>query len=454
MSLALVAVTAVRGVGFAALAALVGSLVLDLLVLPRDSPEAEPVRRRLRRLSATCLVVLVATTAGELVARAQTMAGGDLGAAVAAIPAVLSRTHFGAIWVGRFAALALALAVCLVALRGARAAALLLVLAVAATTSLTGHAADRGDLTLSSALDWVHVLATAGWTGGILGLTIAVLGPARMWPAALLGVVAHRFSRLAGLCLLAVAITGAYGAWVQLPSVSALWTTFYGRVLLLKLSLVTGLVCFGAVNRYTIVAQLDARRRGWLGTRLFRMARWVVLGAAPIAQAGLADRFGAYVRREAALAFLVFAATAVLVDSTPARHAGHAEHGSRAEPASVRITMEDLHRSGGMPPGWRFAPPDGDPALGREVFRRLGCFACHRVPGETFPAGSGIGPALAGVGEHHPAGYILESILNPNAVIVEGPGHVGPDGKSIMPDYRDRLSVAELLDLVAYLRTL
>ena len=45
-------------------------------------------------------------------------------------------------------------------------------------------------------------------------------------------------------------------------------------------------------------------------------------------------------------------------------------------------------------------------------------------------------------------------MINPNAVIVEGPGYTGPDGRSIMPSYADRLTVPELLDLVAYLRTL
>jgi mono/diheme cytochrome c family protein len=45
-------------------------------------------------------------------------------------------------------------------------------------------------------------------------------------------------------------------------------------------------------------------------------------------------------------------------------------------------------------------------------------------------------------------------VINPNAVIVEAPGYTGPDGRSIMPSYADRLTVPELLDLVAYLRTL
>src|SRR5206468_3477622 len=45
-------------------------------------------------------------------------------------------------------------------------------------------------------------------------------------------------------------------------------------------------------------------------------------------------------------------------------------------------------------------------------------------------------------------------ILSPNAVIIDGPGFTGPDGKSIMPSYADSLSVVQLVDLVAFLKSL
>jgi hypothetical protein len=160
------------------------------------------------------------------------------------------------------------------------------------------------------------------------------------------------------------------------------------------------------------------------------------------------------VRREALLVVLVFAATAVLVDSTPARHAEHAMHRAAAAPVSHRVTMEELHKSGGVPRGWIFTPPAGDVARGREVYLRLGCPVCHGAGGAETGARAGIGPDLKGVGEHHPAGYILESIINPNAVIVEAPGYTAPDGRSIMPDYRGQLSVSELIDLVSYVQSL
>ncbi len=65
-----------------------------------------------------------------------------------------------------------------------------------------------------------------------------------------------------------------------------------------------------------------------------------------------------------------------------------------------------------------------------------------------------VGPELMGMGSHHPAEYFAESILAPNAVIVDGPGFAGPDGRSIMPSYADSLSVTQLVDLVAFLKSL
>jgi uncharacterized protein involved in high-affinity Fe2+ transport len=58
------------------------------------------------------------------------------------------------------------------------------------------------------------------------------------------------------------------------------------------------------------------------------------------------------------------------------------------------------------------------------------------------------------MGGHHPAEYFAQSIVDPNAVIVAGPGFVGQDGRSVMPDYRDSVTFTELVDLVAYLKGL
>src|ERR1700674_2547288 len=82
-------------------------------------------------------------------------------------------------------------------------------------------------------------------------------------------------------------------------------------------------------------------------------------------------------------------------------------------PTALRVTMGDLHRSGGVPHGWQFTLPPGNPAAGRQAFIDFGCFNCHTVMREQFPAPSGelnnAGPDLTGMGRHHPASYFAES---------------------------------------------
>jgi len=131
---------------------------------------------------------------------------------------------------------------------------------------------------------------------------------------------------------------------------------------------------------------------------------------------------------------------------------------SSEQPAPIRVTMEELHARGGVPRGWKFLIPPGNAAEGRKVFVSLECFACHEVKNEDFPKDSktpkGPGPALTGMGAHHPAEYFAESILNPNRVIVMGPGYTGPDNLSKMPSYAETMTLKQLIDVVAYLKSL
>lgn len=151
-------------------------------------------------------------------------------------------------------------------------------------------------------------------------------------------------------------------------------------------------------------------------------------------------------------------ATFALAASAAAQHQHGAPKPAPQAPAdSRRVTMEELHRSGGVPRGWKFTlPGGGDPAKGRQLFADLECYKCHLVSGAGFPPSGGdgkAGPELTGMGANHPAEYFAESILSPNAVLLDGPGWIGPDGTSIMPSYADSLSVTQLVDLVAFIKS-
>jgi hypothetical protein len=141
--------------------------------------------------------------------------------------------------------------------------------------------------------------------------------------------------------------------------------------------------------------------------------------------------------------------------SAPSRQASPTDSAPRPRGApGVRTTMMALHQTGGVPPGWRFVPPPGDVATGRRLFADLGCSSCHKVKGERWEREAGPeGPELTGMGAHHPPGYFAEAIVNPDAVVVDGPGWVDPDGRSTMPSYPD-LTIAQLADLVAYIASL
>ena len=152
--------------------------------------------------------------------------------------------------------------------------------------------------------------------------------------------------------------------------------------------------------------------------------------------------------------------TGLLVGLTAAaqaqHHPGQQGIATKEPQKSVRITTEALHKAGGVPPGWKFALPPGNPAAGRKVFADLGCHSCHEVKGEQFPPAEkpDAGPELTGMGSALPAEYLAEAIVIPNGVIIDEPGFTGPDRLSKMPSFNDDLTVTQLVDLVAYLKSL
>jgi putative copper export protein len=319
---AFVTATLVRILTLVATAVVLGVLALDRFVLPYPDQRLAVARARLRPWTIGAVVVLIATTGGELVLRTQTMTERPL---VSALAAVLTQTHYGSVVIARALALAALLVLATLPSRPARSTALAVAAAVALTTSLGGHAADWGDVSLAVAADWIHMLAASVWTGGLFALAVVVLRARMPWALALVTTIAGRFSRLAGGCVLAVVATGAYNAWLQVRVPSALVTTAYGRVLLTKILMAGAVIGLGAINRYAIVARLiEAPTPRW--------GKWVrrAFGGGTDSAQRLTSRLAAYVTAEALLAVIIFGLTAVLGDSTPARHAARHQHGAAA----------------------------------------------------------------------------------------------------------------------------
>ena len=117
--------------------------------------------------------------------------------------------------------------------------------------TLVGHATSRGLLT--GLLLSLHLAGIGFWLAALLPLRRMCIAPAGDGALALL---AAEFGRLA-LVLVAMLVTaGLCYAALLLGSVTALFDTAYGQVLLVKIGLVSGMLVLAAVNRFRLVPAL------------------------------------------------------------------------------------------------------------------------------------------------------------------------------------------------------
>ena len=111
------------------------------------------------------------------------------------------------------------------------------------------------------------------------------------------------------------------------------------------------------------------------------------------------------------------------------------------------MRSQDIRRAAGGQPA-----PQSLAQSGEQLFMSLGCSGCHRMDG------SGAAPSLAGVfgkpvslqsGETVVAdeGYIRDSILLPQNQVVAG-------YQPIMPSFKGQVGEEEILQLIAYIKSL
>ncbi len=154
-----------------------------------------------------------------------------------------------------------------------------------------GHTLSKGDRLLTGLIDVVHVAAGAVWAGGVIML-VAVL-----WRRHLRGdemralQLAVRFSVVASVALVAVAVAGTALAVIVLDSPSELWSTPWGRLLMAKLAVVGVAAAGGGYNHQVVIPELNE------------------MGDSQ----ALADHFRTVVSIEAAALLLVIVITAFLV---------------------------------------------------------------------------------------------------------------------------------------------
>ena len=124
--------------------------------------------------------------------------------------------------------------------------------------TLAGHAFDPGSLRLLSVVsDIVHLGAAAVWLGGLASL-VYTLG--RVDPE--VGArAARRFAAFALVAALLVLASGPLRALTAFSSVGQLWSTDYGRTLLVKLAVVVPLLVLAWLNRSRLLGAFARLRR-------------------------------------------------------------------------------------------------------------------------------------------------------------------------------------------------
>ncbi|MDX6532717.1 MAG: copper transport protein [Gaiellales bacterium] len=133
-----------------------------------------------------------------------------------------------------------------------------------AAPGIAGHAGDPGRGPLVMGLDAIHVAAAAAWIGGLAQLTWvtphATRGLADDVRDRVRTAIAGRFSRIA-LCSVAVlSATGVARAFWELDSITQVWTTSYGRVLMLKIALLVVILAIASQSR-RLLGRFQSLRR-------------------------------------------------------------------------------------------------------------------------------------------------------------------------------------------------
>ncbi len=133
-------------------------------------------------------------------------------------------------------------------------------LALVVAPTLSGHALDPGQpRVLSVVADLGHLAAAAMWLGGLIALVV-VVPRASDDPAKRLA-AARTFSTAALVAVVVLSATGLARALTELSTVSQVWSTSYGRALIVKTALFLPVLGVGWLNRSRLLRVFAKLRR-------------------------------------------------------------------------------------------------------------------------------------------------------------------------------------------------
>lgn len=153
-------------------------------------------------------------------------------------------------------------------------------LLIAVSYTFIGHSLADPRWILASLLT-VHLLAAAFWIAALVPLY-------RVAEHKDASILLHRFGKIASATVTVLVLVGVTFAWLMVGSITSLFTTAYGWVLLTKLAFVTGLMGLAAHNKWRLVPALEKGETS-SATRLKRsiLIEIVAVALILIATAGL-----------------------------------------------------------------------------------------------------------------------------------------------------------------------
>ena len=162
-----------------------------------------------------------------------------------ALAGVLTSTTYGHLWLARIVLWGLLGIGLWASSRDTRALwiALALGIAILVTQSLFSHASASPDQAAAVANDWLHLVGTTLWVGGLAAFAVVLLalrGESRQ--TILVDRLVASFSNYARAAVALLIVTGLYAAWLEVGSVEALLHTVYGQALLIKMLLLLPLL--------------------------------------------------------------------------------------------------------------------------------------------------------------------------------------------------------------------
>lgn len=258
---------------------------------------------------------------------------------------------------------------------------------VAVAPALAGHAGVTSPTALLIPLDVGHVLAMSVWIGGLVVLLGVLPVATRQLEATdrtrLLAATLVRFSPIALGCVGVLLITGTIQAIEHMNAWGQLLHTAYGRAVVIKIVLITGLIAVGAVNRQRVVPGLRALSES---------------ASAPGAMGHLLRRT---LRTEVALVLVVLGVTGALVSYPPpdSLAAGPFDGTAKLGPLRLEATMDPARVGSNELHLYILKASDGTPYAGtKQITVSLSLPSKH------------IGPIAAQAHAAGPGHYVVDAV--------------------------------------------